>query len=218
MGYSTDFYGEFTLNKKLDDNTYKLLKGLSETRRMKRKVDPKYGVEGEFYIDGEGFMGQDHDDTVIDGNSPPSTQPGLWCQWTPTEDRMKIVWDEGEKFYYYVEWIEYLISKILKPRGYILSGQMDYQGEDTEDVGRIIIACNQVDVHRASITYEDVDALKKENGELKDALADYVLLGNNKKIDKIKKLAALATSDNPNEARSAIDKLNGLLNENTTNR
>ena len=42
----------------LEDGVRKLIIGLSETRRMKRDVDEKYGVEGEFYVDGDGECGQ----------------------------------------------------------------------------------------------------------------------------------------------------------------
>ena len=31
-----------------------------------------------------------------------------------------------EKFYYYVEWLRYLIDNILAPRGYILNGDVEY--------------------------------------------------------------------------------------------
>ena len=73
MGYTTEFEGKISIDKPLDDDTYDLLVGLSNTRRMKRNIEG-YGVEGEFYIKGSGFMGQDRDSTVIDYNSPPTTQ------------------------------------------------------------------------------------------------------------------------------------------------
>lgn len=146
MGYTTDFVGQFNINKKLDPETHEFLKKLAETRRMKRNVGPEYGVEGEFYVEGKGYMGQDDDSNVIDHNRPPSTQPGLWLQWVPTEDGTAIVWDEGEKFYNYVEWVEYLIEKILAPRGYILNGKVDWRGEEFYDMGCIIIENNQVKV------------------------------------------------------------------------
>lgn len=144
MGYTTYFAGQFNLNKKLDKETHEFLDKLARTRRMARNVGPEYGVEGEFYVEGKGFMGQDREDNIIDNNRPPSTQPGLWLQWVPTEDGTAIVWDEGEKFYNYVEWIEYLIEKILAPRGYILNGKVDWRGEDFDDLGCIIIENNQV--------------------------------------------------------------------------
>ena len=53
MGYTTDFFGKFILNKKATRELQKLLDGLNQTRRMARNVDPKYGVEGEFYVAGK---------------------------------------------------------------------------------------------------------------------------------------------------------------------
>jgi hypothetical protein len=84
------------------------------------------------------------DNTVIDHNSAPSTQPGLWCQWTPNEDGTEIEWDGGEKFYSYIEWIVYLINKVLIPNGYVLNGIVDWRGEDFNDNGSIEITDNVV--------------------------------------------------------------------------
>lgn len=144
MGYTTDFEGRFLLNKKLDDQTYEFLKKFNQTRRMKRNVSPEYGVEGEFYVDGGGFMGQADENNVIDHNTPPRTQPGLWCQWMPSEDKKGIEWDGGEKFYRYIEWLGYLITKILAPKGYVLNGRVRWQGADPSDTGVIIIKDNKI--------------------------------------------------------------------------
>ena len=144
MGYTTDFRGSFQINKKLDIETHTFLNKLNETRRMKRKVDPKYGVEGEFFVEGKGLAGQDRDESIVDYNTPPRTQPGLWCQWRPGENGKYIEWDEGEKFYKYIEWIEYIINKILGPRGYRLNGTVAWRGEDFDDNGRITITDNNV--------------------------------------------------------------------------
>lgn len=155
MGYTTDFDGIFKLNKKLDDETYSFLKKLATTRRMKRKMGSEYGVEGEFFVDGgKGDFGQEKDPTVIDGNRPPSTQPSLWCGWTPTNDRMGIKWDEGEKFYEYIEWIKYIIDKILKPKGYKLTGDIVWVGEDRDDLGKIEIKNNKITVKVGKVVYE----------------------------------------------------------------
>jgi len=146
MGYTTDFVGQFNLNRQLDGDTHEFLTRFNETRRMKRKVDKKYGVEGEFYVLGDGFSGQKNDPTIVSYNDPPQTQPGLWCQWKPSKDGMHLIWDGGEKFYHYTEWIQYIIEKILKPRGYILNGEVKWQGEDPEDSGTIRVVKNQVEV------------------------------------------------------------------------
>lgn len=137
MGYTTDFSGRFLLNKPLDDETYAYLIKFNETRRMARNLDPKYGVQGEFYVDGSGECGQGEEDNIIDFNKPPSTQPGLWCHWRPSEDRLGIEWDDTEKFYHYREWLDYLAKNFLNPKGYTLSGSVHYQGEDSDDYGDI---------------------------------------------------------------------------------
>lgn len=143
MGYSTDFFGSFEITPALSAADREFLTKLANTRRMKRNVGPEYGVEGEFYVDGAGFMGQDRDASVIE-DAPPSTQPGLWCKWVPNEAGTELEWNGAEKFYEYVAWVEYLIAKILAPRGYTLNGTVEWQGEDREDIGKIIVEDNAV--------------------------------------------------------------------------
>ncbi|MBL1227143.1 hypothetical protein [Enterococcus sp. BWR-S5] len=153
MGYTTDFSGEFTLDRKLDPETHKFLKGLASTRRMKR--DPEkleelgfkgpFGPEGAFFVEDNGSLGQDMaGESIVEYNIPPETQPSLWCQWEPNEEGTAIVWDQGEKFYCYVEWIKYIIDSILTPKGYILNGIVHYSGEDMYDIGSIIVRNSRV--------------------------------------------------------------------------
>jgi hypothetical protein len=144
MGYTTDFSGTFNLNRELSPKMAQYLTLFNETRRMKRNVEDVFGIQGEFFVFGGGSYGQDHESNVIDYNGAPSTQPGLWCQWVPTSDRMAIEHDGGEKFYNYVEWIVYLINKVLAPNGYVLNGSVDWEGEDRYDVGTITIIDNRV--------------------------------------------------------------------------
>ncbi len=157
MGYTTDFNGSFKLNKKLDTETLEFLKKFNETRRMKRRMDAKYGIDGEFFVDAEGPFGQDRDDTIVDYNRPPSTQPSLWCQWCPADDGSAIVWDGGEKFYEYVPWIKYVIVNFLAPKGYVLNGEVEWVGEDSSDRGIIEIVNNVVrtKIGKISFEYED---------------------------------------------------------------
>lgn len=193
MGYTTDFIGRFKLDRKLDDETLKLLKGLANTRRMKRRVDEKkYGVEGEFYIDGDGDFGQDVDATVIDQNEPPKTQPGLWCQWIPTGNGQYIEWDGNEKFYNYVEWLEYLIDRILKPRGYALNGCVAWQGEEFTDRGTIDVVNNRVVVNEDEVKHTTFDNEGEEKTD-DEKLEDY-LAGTNPK-DILKKLSKKAKAE-----------------------
>lgn len=151
MGYTTDFEGRFKLNRKLKKKDQEFLTKFAETRRMARNVGPEFGVEGEFYVDGKGFAGQDSDETILDYNRPPRTQPGLWCQWVPSEDGQFLQWDGSEKFYNYVEWLKYLIDKILAPRGYKLNGVVGWQGEDRGDIGKIEVVDNVVRTLRGQV-------------------------------------------------------------------
>jgi hypothetical protein len=147
MGYDTDFSGYFKIDRPVDEDTYNLLYGLATTRRMARKADASlYGVEGEFYVDGSDYGHKTGEPPIIDINRPPCTQPGLWCQWLISDDRLTLEWDGGEKFYNYVEWLEYLVDRVIAPEGYELNGVVRWRGEDFEDVGTLIVRNNKVTV------------------------------------------------------------------------
>jgi hypothetical protein len=162
MGYTTDFYGEFNLNKKLEPNHLEYLLRFNVTRRMKRNLDHwvnkhtgqlTYGVEGEFFVGGSGESGQGREANIIDYNRPPSTQPSLWCGWKPNEDGTAIQWDGSEKFYCYSEWIVYIIQNFLAPSGYVLNGTVEYRGEDDTDQGYLHITNNILKVQQAKVVY-----------------------------------------------------------------
>lgn len=135
------------------------LRAFSSTRRMKRDAakaellpDPMrvavglpVGVEGGYFVGWGGLSGQDRDESVLDYNSPPDGQPGLWCNWAPRHDYTALVWSGAEKFYDYVEWLEYLIVHFLKPWGYVLNGEVEWWGENREDRGTIYVDDNRVD-------------------------------------------------------------------------
>lgn len=70
--------------------------------------------------------------------------PGIWCDWVPTEDGEYLQWNESEKFYNYVEWLQWLVVNFFQPKGYTLNGQIEWEGEDNEDIGTIIVKDNMV--------------------------------------------------------------------------
>lgn len=209
MGYTTDFYGHFKLDKSLAPKHAMYLYKFNNTRRMKRDAKKAeqlpdrireaaglpIGEDGAYFVGAGGFQGQGTDESIIDYNTPPgqlsyretkdldfniawdirqrrikegNCQPGLWCHWTPgdsdgnplAEDRCAIpaeaytlVWDEGEKFYEYVAWLEYLIKHFIEPWGYVLNGEMEWQGEERDDRGLIRVTDNEVETLTANITY-----------------------------------------------------------------
>jgi hypothetical protein len=122
MGYTTDFYGSFKLDRPLDIETFNLINDLQEVRH-----------EGPTKI--------------------PNV--GIWCDWAPNKDGTEIEWTGAEKFYDYVEWLEYIVNTFLAPKGYILNGEVEYQGEDRSDMGMIVVKDNVITRKIAEIKYVD---------------------------------------------------------------
>jgi hypothetical protein len=194
MGYHTEFKGRFEVSRVLTNEEWEYIRKFNNTRRMKRDVsklyelfkgkggnpflpyEETYGNEGEYFVGGSGYGGQDRDDTIIDYNQPPGLitqgadedfqtyiereneqiksglcQPSLWCQWTVDDEGYYLIWDNGEKFYNYVEWLKYLINHFFSKWGVILNGKVQYQGEENGDVGIIVVKNNEVSV----LTFQD---------------------------------------------------------------
>lgn len=151
MGYTTEFTGHFTIEPKLDMAQVEYINKFSRTRRVKRDpvrasglddpireaVELPIGRDGGYFVGGRGYAGQDGDASVLDGNSPPNGQPGLWCQWVASKDGTKLMWDGNEKFYHYEEWLEYIIEHFMSPWKKRLNGRVRWVGEDIEDTGII---------------------------------------------------------------------------------
>jgi hypothetical protein len=202
MGYTTDFKGKLTLSNPLTNEQFDYLVKLNETRRMKRDVNklmnlfkgkdgypgrtgtPEeiYGKDGEYFVGGLGFAGQENDDSVIDHNTSPGQlgyqfnddfqkrwtenelriengecQPGLWCGWTITKDDVSqyLEWDGGEKFYHYIPWLKYLIKHFFSKWGVELNGEIEWSGEDFDDKGIIKVTNNKVMIGRTKFVFDD---------------------------------------------------------------
>lgn len=161
MGYSTDFNGTLKFNKEVSERLKEYINRFSATRRMPRdndkikKIYPNWrelcffgelGNKGEYFAPDSDMLGQEHEDSIIDYNGySESVHPGLWCQWVINEND-ELEWDGGEKFYNYVEWLKYLIHHFFEPFGYVLNGDITWQGEDSDDCGTICVKDNVVDV------------------------------------------------------------------------
>lgn len=158
MGYNTDFFGEITITPALNSDEIAYLRDFANSRRIHRTRGPLYAVPGSDW-------GQSGDtDDVLSFNNPDPDQPGLWCQWVPTDDGTELVWDEGEKFYDSAAWMTYLVTNLLAPSGrpYIdahlgedprlaaftcdhrLDGEIEARGEDDDDRWRLVVVDNEV--------------------------------------------------------------------------
>ncbi len=158
MGYSTYFDGQFSVTPPLTPDRIAYMKAFSATRRMMRKTilaadmpDPlresvglAIGEQGAYFVGGGGDFGQERDASVIDYNEPPAGQPGLWCNWEPSDDGSAIRWNESEKFYNYVEWIRYIADHFLGPWGHKINGNVRWSGEDRDDIGAIVAKENAI--------------------------------------------------------------------------
>jgi hypothetical protein len=87
-------------------------------------------------------------------HEPESKYPSYYCQWIPTEDGLHLKWDGNEKFYGYVEWLEYLIKEFFAPKGYVLNGEISWEGEEHGDTGKIFVKNNEVTTKKGKIVYE----------------------------------------------------------------
>ena len=184
MGYTTDFAGQFDLDRPLAPEHKAYLEAFNNTRRTKREVaaladvpDPireaaglPLGPEGAFYVAGGfGCAGEPAEIGQMGHGDPPEGQPSLYCQWAPADEvgdtfgtsyipnedapATSIVWDGGEKFYEYVAWLEYLIENFLKPWGYVLNGEVEWKGEQSDDIGKIVVDDNVVTTRAGRVVY-----------------------------------------------------------------
>jgi hypothetical protein len=137
---------------------------VSNVRMIEDKRTPEeiYGVLGQYYVN------EDNDSsTILDFNSAsgesgykpilsekdPNGQPSLYCQWIVTDNGETLEWDGVEKFYCYVEWLNYLINHFFNKWGIMLNGDVFWEGEESGDLGKIEIRNNVVTTKNATITY-----------------------------------------------------------------
>lgn len=169
MGYITDFFGEFVFDTPLTVKQIDYINAFSASRRMKRdskvlwdyyagkdgridvpagkeNAEACYGVEGEFYV-GDTNVG------VLNRNAEASTQAGLRCNWVVSEDGENLMWNGGEKFYNYVEWLLYLRNNFFIPWGKVLNGTVHWTGEDSDDRGKIVMLNNVIEVYASQLIY-----------------------------------------------------------------
>jgi hypothetical protein len=153
MGYTTEFEGFFSISPPLSQEQLQFLQEFSRSRRMKRLMESDASVELRravglpFGINGGNATSGSDPEYTRNSNSPPGSQPGLWCQWTPSSDGTKLEWDKGEKFYNYVEWLEYLITNFMKLWDRSLNGVVSWTGEHIdEDTGKITVIDNSIQV------------------------------------------------------------------------
>ncbi|MEV4561490.1 hypothetical protein AB0K51_31525 [Kitasatospora sp. NPDC049285] len=155
MGYHTEFTGRITVVPPLNEPERTYLRKFARSRRMDRD-------QGPYYVDGRCFDSLDptwqEDSDVRDPSRPPAGQPGLFCDWEPTDDGSAIEWNQTEKFYDATQWMRYLIDHFLKADAtaqghpgfehftfdHVLNGSVDAVGEEEGDEWQLIVQDNTV--------------------------------------------------------------------------
>ena len=199
----------FSYTRRIKRNATKTEKRLDPLRIA---VGLPVGDEGAYFVNEEGDCGQGKTGygakipDVVDYNAPPQGQPGLWCQWVPGNkygeplglknieeseaEATTIVWDEGEKFYYYVEWLHYLIENFLGPWGYVLNGNVVWQGEEADDRGRIVVDLNIVKTQSATFTDPLAAPAVTPTSEIREAIKKVMTFTERKRCPKYVREAA----------------------------
>ena len=183
MGYHTDFTGEINISPPLSDEQITYINTFSSTRRMARNEsilasmpDPvrdavglPVGQQGEFYVGSTSDFGQTRDKSIIDFNLSPKSQPGLWCDWVVSDDGKYLEWNGSEKFYGYVEWLEYMNKNFFTPWKKDLNGEIKWEGEDSSDKGVIVVENNNVKALEGD-EYKKYLQIKKDKKALENEL------------------------------------------------
>ena len=123
MGYSTEFYGEFKLNRELSHKEWLELRALASY----------------------------NDSLYANYTDTPETIPKSYLQWEPNEDGTAIRWNGGEKFYDYIHWLRWLTKRYLKPHGLVINGKIEWRGDEVADIGVITAVDNKITSKKTKI-------------------------------------------------------------------
>ena len=81
--------------------------------------------------------------------------PSYYCQWRATPDGSGIEWDRTEKFVGADEWMKIVIDTFVVPNSQIANGTIDAEGEEPDDIWRIVVHNNDVRAVKAVVTWPD---------------------------------------------------------------
>jgi len=132
MGYTTTFEGCFKFNKQL-------------TLRLKNELD---AIHDKDWRNDTSRPGGDKDEL------------SYHCQWVSDKQGMYLEWDQGENFYFYIEWLQWLINNFFYPIGIKLNGEVNWQGEENSDLGKIIVKDNELKIKKGKVVWE-LEKVKK---------------------------------------------------------
>lgn len=98
---------------------------------------------------------------IADDPDSAESNPGSYCQWVLTKDCRHLEWDGNEKFYNYVEWLQYLMDTVLTPIGVSVTGTVSFSGERSDDVGVVTIQDGKAVALTRELIADNLEELKK---------------------------------------------------------
>tara|TARA_R100001463_G_scaffold15141_7_gene39623 strand:- start:12571 stop:13122 length:552 start_codon:yes stop_codon:yes gene_type:complete len=121
MGYTTNFTGLMALSRRLTQDE------LDEYNQV--WLNDRHDTTGEYSGDYRGGL---------------EKAPSIYNKWEIIDDVEHgitdihcLAWNGGQKFYQYVNWLKFIVSDFLQPKGIYLKGKIRFSGEDVEDAGVI---------------------------------------------------------------------------------
>lgn len=82
--------------------------------------------------------------TFVENRHDGDGFPSIWCDWMTDETGACLMHNGSEKFYNYVEWLEYLITYFFNPWGVDLNGEVFWSGDQLGDMGFIRVKNNVI--------------------------------------------------------------------------
>ena len=201
MSYLTSFVGVLSIDPPLSSAHRRYLEAFAQSRRVCR--DATYtatrpdavrlaaglpiGAEGSFFVGAGGMLGQEGGGSmldpggptaaeigIVDFNRPPIGQPHVWCCWQPTEDGAGLHIPESGAHYEPISWFNYLQHHFLQPWGYVVSGEIDYRGDDAVDAGRLSVRDKSLQCTTGNVCGPQSEGwAARENGERLFATKDW---------------------------------------------
>lgn len=98
---------------------------------------------------------EDQDTRELEGEYPSN-----YCQWVLTKNLDGLKWDGGEKFYGYVEWLQWIIDHILLHAGMNLTGRVAFK-DDYGDRGFVVVEHNIACIEQEELVGDAIEELRE---------------------------------------------------------
>ena len=197
IGYTTDFTGQFRLDRRLAPEHAAYLRAFNEARHMRlnakraETVADHWRVAAGLPVGREGmyctFMTAGASAArglVLEDASPLGPNTSRYCGWVPTDDDRGIAWD-GAASGGFAAWLAFVVEHFLDRWGYAVRGAVAWEGETAGDTGVLVVLNNRIVVAGSGhphCTDGDVGDDMKFQGRFAHRLVSAACLGGVKAV------------------------------------